>query len=147
MQAKIEWQRAVEFKATTESEHHVTIDGPPSAGGSNAGMRPMELMLLGVAGCTSFDVVSILQKSRCELTSCTTLISAERADTTPAVFESIHIHFDISGQGLDEKKVARAVSLSADKYCSASIMLQRAGVNITHDFTIIANEDGGAQPQ
>lgn len=147
MQAKIEWQRAVEFKATTESEHHVTIDGPPDAGGSNAGMRPMEMMLLGVAGCTSFDVVSILQKSRCELSSCTTIISANRADTTPSVFESIHIHFDVSGLGLDERKVARAVALSADKYCSASIMLQRAGVDITHDFTIHPNKSDEGQEQ
>jgi putative redox protein len=137
MRAKIQWRENVHFTAVADSGHEVPMDGPPDAGGENRGSRPMELMLMGLGGCTSYDVVSILTKSRQDVVDCVTEIDAERADAVPAVFERIHIHFIISGRNLDEKRVARAVSLSADKYCSASIMLARAGVQITHDYEII----------
>ena len=139
MQARLEWQQAVRFDAETETGHTVVIDGPEDSGGNNAGPRPMELMLLGVAGCTSYDVVHILGKSRVTIDGCTTQIRATRANEPPQVFETVHIHFTVSGQGLDEKKVARAVEFSAEKYCSASIMLQRAGVDVTHSFEVVAS--------
>jgi len=96
----------------------------------------MELMLMGVGGCTSFDVVKILRKSRQKVTNCVTHITAERANEIPQVFERINIHFDIEGEALDAAKVERAIHLTAEKYCSASIMLQRAGVDITHTFEL-----------
>ena len=112
------------------------IDGPPDSGGENRGSRPMELMLMGVGGCTSFDVVKILTKSRQKVTKCVTQITARRADDVPQVFEEIDIHFVLQGEGLDAKKIERAIHLTADKYCSASIMLQRAGVKLSHSFEI-----------
>jgi len=124
------------FVAESGSGHAVVIDGAPESGGRNMGMRPMELVALGVGSCSSFDVVTILKKARQNISGCEAEISAERVDGTPAVFESIHLHFIVSGQGLSERQVERAVSLSADKYCSASIMLKEAGVKITHDFEI-----------
>lgn len=136
MQAKVEWVEKVQFHASSGSEHSVTLDGPPDSGGVNAGARPMELMLMGVGGCTAFDVVTILKKSRQQVTSCVAELTAQRSDGVPAVFESIHVHFRLKGDNLDESKVARAVALSADKYCSASIMMSRAGVAMSHDFTI-----------
>lgn len=137
MRAKIQWRGKVHFTAVGDSGHEVAIDGPPDAGGENRGSRPMELVLMGLGGCTSYDVVNILTKSRQDVVDCVTEIDAERADSVPAVFERIHIHFIVSGRNLDEKRVARAVSLSAGKYCSASIMLERAGVHISHDYEII----------
>jgi putative redox protein len=122
--------------AESESGHTVVIDGPPSEGGRNKGLRPMEMLLLGVGGCTSFDVISILKKSRQAVTDCTTHIAAERADEVPTVFTKIHFHFVVSGRSLKESQVKRAVALSAEKYCSASIMLGRAGVEISHDYEI-----------
>ena len=136
MHTKIQWLENVHFSATADSGHEVLIDGPPDAGGENKGTRPMELMLMGVGGCTSFDVVNILRKSRQKVTNCVTHITAQRADDIPQVFETINIHFEIEGEGLDATKVERAIHLTADKYCSASIMLQRAGVEITHTFEI-----------
>ena len=136
MHTNIQWLNNVHFSATADSGHEVLIDGPPDAGGENRGVRPMELMLMGVGGCTSFDVVNILRKSRQKVTNCVTQITAERADTVPQVFERINIHFVIEGQDLDAAKVDRAIHLTAEKYCSASIMLQRAGVDITHTFEI-----------
>jgi len=136
MHTKIQWQDNVHFTATADSGHEVSIDGPPDSGGENLGVRPMELMLMGVGGCTSFDVVSILRKSRQKVTNCVTEITATRADEVPQVFETIHIHFLIEGDNLDAARVERAITLTAEKYCSASIMLQRAGVEITHTFDI-----------
>ncbi len=136
METEIRWLENVHFEASSGSGHTVSIDGPPDAGGQNQGVRPMELMLMGVGGCTSFDVVSILTKGRQKVTNCVTRITARRADTVPEVFEEIAIHFVVEGDGLDEKKVARAIELTADKYCSASIMLQRAGVDIRHTFEV-----------
>ena len=138
MHAKLQWLEGVKFSATADSGHTVTIDGPADAGGENAGVRPMELMLMGVGGCTSFDVVNILRKSRQKVTNCVTEITASRADEIPQVFESIQIHFIVEGEDLDAAKIERAIHLTADKYCSASIMLQRAGVEITHTWEIKA---------
>lgn len=136
MKGRVKWVQDVMFVAESGSGHAVVIDGAPESGGRNMGMRPMELVALGVGSCSSFDVVTILKKARQNISGCEAEISAERVDGTPAVFESIHLHFIVSGQGLSERQVERAVSLSADKYCSASIMLKEAGVKITHDFEI-----------
>lgn len=140
MHTNIQWLNNVHFSAVADSGHEVLIDGPPDAGGENRGVRPMELMLMGVGGCTSFDVVNILRKSRQKVTNCVTQITAERAEEVPQVFETINIHFLIEGQDLDAAKVERAIHLTAEKYCSASIMLQRAGVEITHTFEISETE-------
>ena len=136
MQASVNWIDNVHFRATSGTGHTVDLDGPEDSGGENLGCRPMEMLLLGLGGCASYDVVTILRKSRSEISGCETKITAQRVDAVPAVFESIHLHFQITGHNLDDKKVARAVELSADKYCSASIMLSKAGVKITHDFSI-----------
>ena len=137
MRTEITWVDKVHFTATADSGHTVSIDGPPDAGGDNRGTRPMELMLMGLGGCTSFDVVNILVKGRQKVTNCVTQITAQRAEEVPQVFETIHVHFLIEGEDLDEKKIDRAIHLTADKYCSASIMLQRAGVAVTHSFEIV----------
>lgn len=137
MQAEIRWLQDAMFLGESGSGHTVVMDGPESAGGRNIGVRPMEMMLLGMGGCSAFDVVSILGKSRQEVTDCRARISATRADGVPAVFEQIHIHFIVTGHGLDASRVQRAVELSAEKYCSATIMLRQGGVGITHDFEIV----------
>ena len=136
MRTEIRWQDKVHFQAQADSGHTVMIDGPPDSGGENRGSRPMELMLMGVGGCTSFDVVNILVKGRQKVTNCVTQITAERADEVPQVFTKIHIHFVIDGEDLDEKRIARAIELTSEKYCSASILMQRAGVEVTHSFEI-----------
>jgi putative redox protein len=112
------------------------MDGPPEIGGNNLGIRPMEMLLLGVAGCTMIDVVTTLKKMRQDLTNCETKLSAERADEHPKVFTDIHIEFIVKGHDLDPKKVEKAITLSAEKYCSASIMLGKTA-SITHDFEIV----------
>lgn len=137
MHGTIQWRDKVHFTATAGSGHSVALDGPPDAGGENRGARPMELMLLGLGGCSSFDVVNILAKSRQDIVDCVTTLDAERATEVPQVFTRIHMHFTVTGRGLDERKVARAVALSADKYCSASIMLQRGGVAISHSYEVV----------
>lgn len=137
MKARVKWVENVMFVAESETGHAVVIDGAAEGGGRNMGMRPMELMALSVGSCSSYDVVNILKKARQSITSCEAEVSAERVDTTPAVFKSLHLHFILSGTDLSEKQVERAISLSADKYCSASIMLKNAGVEVTHDFEII----------
>jgi putative redox protein len=137
MQATVKWVDGVMFVGETSSGHAVVMDGPPDHGGRNMGARPMEMLLLGVGGCSSFDVVQILQKSKQAISDCTTEISAERVDAIPSVFSKIHLHFIVKGTDLKEAAVERAVKLSAEKYCSASIMLAKAGVEITHDFEII----------
>ena len=126
----------VSFNGSSESGHEVVLDGPEELGGKGLGMRPMEMMLIGMGGCTSFDVVTILKRSRQQITGCIAEIEATRADKIPKVFTSIHIHFLIKGIGLQEKAVERAIELSANKYCSASIMLEKS-VKITHDFKIV----------
>ena len=135
MKTQIKWMQDVSFKGKSESGHEVILDGPEELGGEGLGMRPMEMMLIGMGGCTSFDVVTILKRSRQQITGCIAEIDAIRADATPKVFTSIHIHFLIKGIDLQKKAVERAVELSANKYCSASIMLGKS-VKITHDFVI-----------
>ena len=137
MKARIKWVEEATFIGESGSGHAVVMDGPPDHGGRDLGVRPMEMMLLGLGGCTSFDVMHILKKSRQDVSNCVAEIEAERAETEPKVFTRIHIHFIVSGEGLSEKHVERAVSLSAEKYCSASIMLGQAGVKVTHDFEIV----------
>lgn len=137
MKATVRWVEGAMFIGESGSGHAVVMDGPESSGGRNMGLRPMEMVLIGTGGCSSFDVVSILKKSRQDVIDCVTDIEATRADATPAVFETIHLHFKVSGRGLSEKQVERAVSLSAEKYCSASIMLAAGGVKITHSFEVI----------
>lgn len=136
MEAKVKWVDGVMFVGETGSGHAIVIDGPVDHGGRNMGARPMELLLLGVGGCSSFDVVQILQKGRNDIIDCVCEVSAERVDAIPSVFSKIHLHFVISGKDLKESAVERAVKLSAEKYCSASIMLGKV-VDITHDFEVI----------
>lgn len=136
MKAQIDWQGQLQFAGTADSGHQVTIDGPPDIGGENAGFRPMEMILLGVGGCSAMDVMHILKKSRQDVTDCRIEVDGTRAETEPKVFTDIHLQFIVSGHNLNEKHVARAVQLSAEKYCSASIMLQ-ASVNMTHGYTMV----------
>jgi len=136
MKAEIRWGGDAKFIGQTESSHTITMDGPPDHGGKNQGPRPMEMMLLGLGGCTSFDVMSILKKSRQDVVDCIANITAERADEVPAVFTKIDIHFVVTGNKLKETLVKRAVELSAEKYCSASIMLEKGGVEISHSYEI-----------
>ena len=137
MKASIQWNGSVQFTGTPGSGHAVSIDGPPELGGQDRGIRPMELMLLGVGGCTSFDVVNILRRGRQDILDCVTEIDADRAQTDPKVFTRIHLHFRITGRGVNRRRVERAIALTAEKYCSASIMLERAGVAVSHDFELI----------
>jgi len=136
MKATIQWGGDAKFVGDSESGHSIVMDGPPDHGGKNQGPRPMEMLLLGLGGCTSFDVMSILQKSRQKVTDCIAQIDAQRADEVPAVFTKIKIHFVVKGDNLKENLVKRAVSLSAEKYCSASIMLEKGGVEISHSYEI-----------
>lgn len=137
MEARVQWVGDALFVAESGSGHTVVLDGPPEGGGRNVGMRPMEMVLMGVGACTAYDVVHILKKSRQPVARCVARLTAERAGSEPKVFTGIHVHFVVTGQGLAAAAVKRAVELSAEKYCSASIMLGRAGVEITHDFEIV----------
>ena len=137
MQARVKWVEQAMFLAESGSGHTVVMDGPQESGGRNVGVRPMEMLLMGLGGCSTFDVVSILQKSRQAVDDCEVRIDAERADAEPKVFTKIALHFIVTGKNLKETVVKRAVDLSAEKYCSASIMLGRAGVHITHSFEIV----------
>ena len=135
MNTTVKWIDGMMMVGESASGHAVVMDGPEDLGGKNLGIRPMEMLLLGMGGCTTIDVVSTLKKMREEVRDCRVEISAERADEHPKVFTKIHLNFIIKGSNLNEKKVEKAVSLSADKYCSASIMLGKMA-DITHDFTI-----------
>ncbi|HFX1061042.1 TPA: OsmC family protein [Pseudomonas aeruginosa] len=137
MKARIQWAGEAMFLGESGSGHVVVMDGPPDHGGRNLGVRPMEMVLIGLGGCTNFDVVSILKKARQPVESCEAFLEAERADEEPKVFTKIRVHFVVKGRGLKETQVKRAVELSAEKYCSASIMLGRGGVEITHDYEIV----------
>ncbi|MDH4274467.1 MAG: OsmC family protein [Gammaproteobacteria bacterium] len=136
MKARVKWVEQAMFIGEAGSGHAVVMDGPPEGGGRNLGIRPMEMVLLGVGGCSAYDVVHILKKGRQPVTDCVVELAAQRADTDPKVFTKIHMHFVVTGQpGLNEAQVKRAVELSAEKYCSASIMLKSV-VEITHDYEI-----------
>lgn len=137
MYASVKWLDGAMFVGETGSGHSVVMDGPPDHGGRNMGPRPMEMILLGLGGCASFDVMSILQKSRQKVSDCRVEITAERADGIPSPFTRIHMKFVVTGQGVKEAQVKKAVQLSAEKYCSASIMLEAAGVDLSHDFEIV----------
>ena len=140
MKATVKWVDNAMFLGESGSGHAVVMDGPEDHGGRNMGVRPMEMLLLGLGGCTSFDVMSILQKQRQAVLDCVANIEAERADAVPAVFTRIHVHFVVTGTRLKPSLVERAVKLSAEKYCSASIMLEQGGVEVTHSVEIIDNE-------
>ncbi len=139
MEAVVRWADNAMFVGESGSGHCVVMDGPEEHGGRNVGIRPMEMILIGMGGCASFDVVSILKKSRQQVSGCQAQLSAERADAVPAIFTAINIHFSISGENLKEKQVKRAVELSAEKYCSASIMLANGGVAISHSYEIVGS--------
>ncbi|HCJ51887.1 MAG TPA: OsmC family protein, partial [Gallionella sp.] len=135
MKARVKWVEQVAFLGETESNHAVLMDGAPAAGGRNLGPRPMEMLLIGAGGCTSFDVITILKKSRQDVTDCYVELEAERAETEPRVFTKIHLHFVIKGHDIKPAVVEKAIKLSAEKYCSASIMLG-ATAAVTHDFEV-----------
>jgi putative redox protein len=137
MQATIKWVDNAMFLGESGSGHSVVMDGPPDQGGRNLGVRPMEMLLLGMGGCSAFDVMAMLRKSRQQVVDCRVELEAERADAVPSVFTRIHLHFVVTGVGLKETHVARAVQLSAEKYCSASIMLESAGVEISHAYECV----------
>jgi putative redox protein len=136
MKATVKWLDNMSFVGESGSGHSVVMDGPPEAGGRNMGVRPMEMVLLGMGGCTAFDVVMILKRSRQDIVDCHVELEAERAAEVPKVFTKIHVHYIIKGRQLNEKQVARAVNLTAEKYCSVSIMLA-AVAEVTHDYEIV----------
>ncbi len=136
MKSRVKWVEDVCFMAESDSGHAIIMDGAPEVGGRNLGPRPMEMLLMGTGGCTSVDVVMILKKSRQDVTGCEVEISAERASDHPKVFTKIHMHFTVRGRGVKPEIVDRAIKLSAEKYCSASIILGKSAV-MTHDFEII----------
>lgn len=136
MKARIKWVDGMSFLGESGSGHAVLMDGAPEAGGRNLGPRPMEMVLMGTGGCSAFDVVLILKKSRQQISDCVVGIEAERAAEDPKVFTRIHFHFIVTGKNLNPAQVERAIKLSAEKYCSASIMLGKTA-QITHDFAIV----------
>lgn len=136
MKARIKWIENVAFVGETESGHTLVMDGSPEAGGRNLGPRPMETVLIGTGACSAFDVIHILKKSREPVSDCVVELSADRAEADPKVFTRIHFHFIVTGKALDPAKVSRAISLSAEKYCSATAMLAKTAA-ISHDFKIV----------
>ncbi len=137
MQVRVKWVEGMTFLGETGSGHGVIMDAAPEVGGRNLGARPMEMLLLGAGGCSSIDVVNILKKGRHAISDCWVEITAERAETDPKIFTAIHMHFVVVGTDLKPEAVERAVKLSAEKYCSASIMLGRVA-QVTHDFEVRA---------
>ena len=135
MKARVKWLDNMSFVGESGSGHSIVMDGPPESGGRNLGVRPMEMLLLGLGGCASFDVVLILQKSKQQIIDCEVQIEAARADKEPKVFTRIHLHFVVTGRNVSAEKVERAIKLSAEKYCSASIMLAQMA-EVTHDFEL-----------
>ncbi len=136
MKARVKWVEGMAFMAESDSGHAIVMDGAPDIGGRNLGPRPMEMVLMGAGGCTSIDVVMILQKSRQDVTDCQVELTAERADDHPKVFTKIHFHFVVTGRNLKPETVERAIKLSAEKYCSATIILAKTA-DVTHDFEIV----------
>ncbi len=136
MNTTVRWIDGMMMVGESASGHAIVMDGPEELGGKNLGVRPMEMLLLGMGGCTTVDVVSTLKKMRENVQDCRVEISAKRADKHPKVFTAIHLHFIVEGDNLNDKKITKAVSLSADKYCSASIMLAKTAT-VTHDFEVI----------
>ena len=136
MKARIKWVEKVTFVAESGSGHAVVLDGAPDDGGRNLGVRPMEMLLMGLGGCSAFDVVLILRKGREDVSDCVVELEAERAETDPKVFTRIHMHYKVAGRGLAPAKVERAIKLSAEKYCSASAIMAKTAV-ITHDWEVV----------
>ena len=136
MKSRVKWVENVCFMAESGSGHAMIMDGAPDIGGKNLGPRPMEMLLMGAGGCTSVDVIMILQKSRQDVTDCEVEVEAERAEAHPKVFTRIHMHFTVKGRNLKPEMVDRAIKLSAEKYCSASIILGKTA-QMTHDFEIV----------
>ena len=136
MEATVKWMDGAMFVGESGSGHSVVMDGPEDLGGRNLGPRPMEMLLMGTGGCAIYDVLSMLKKSRQAVQDCRVEIQAERADAVPAVFTKINLHFVVTGTDLKDNHVKRAVELSAEKYCSASIMFEAAGVQLTHSYAI-----------
>lgn len=139
MKARVKWVQDVMFVGESGSGHSVVMDGAPDAGGRNLGFRPMEMLLLGLGGCSAFDVMLILKRSREAVTDCVVDIDAERATTDPKVFTKIQMHYTVTGHTLDRKKVERAVALSAEKYCSASAILAKTA-ELTHTITLVESQ-------
>lgn len=139
MQAAVRWVDGLLMIGESGSGHLVTMDGPPEDGGRNLAVRPMEMLLLGMGGCSVVDVITILKRGRQPVTDCRVEISAERAAEVPKVFTKIHLHYVVTGRQLNESQVKRAIDLSAEKYCSASIMLGKTA-EVTHDFEVLAAE-------
>jgi putative redox protein len=137
MKTTVKWTDGAMFVGESGSGHSVVMDGPEDLGGRNLGPRPMEMLLLGTGGCSVYDVMSMLKKSRQKVVDCRVELDAERADAVPAVFTRINMHFVVTGVGLKQSQVKRAVELSAEKYCSASIMFGAAGVEMNHSFEIV----------
>jgi len=136
MNINLAWVGGAAFIGGSENGQSIVIDGPPEGGGKNLGPRPMETLLLGMGACTAYDVLSILKKSRQSIDDCKIQITSKRADTHPKVFTEIHVHFEIRGTAISEKQIARAINLSAEKYCSASVMLGKTA-NITHTYKVV----------
>jgi putative redox protein len=136
MKTRVKWKDGVSFIAESGSGHTILMDGPPEVGGRNLGPRPMEMLLMGTGGCAAVDVVLILKKARQDISDCVVEIEAERAPEEPKVFTRIHFHFILTGKSLSFSHVERAIRLSAEKYCSASIMLGKTAA-LTHDFEIL----------
>lgn len=138
MECKISWMGpgGMSFAAETGSGHMVVMDGAPEGGGRDLAPRPMEMVLVGTGGCTAYDVVMILQKSRQEVKGCTVKVEADRASEDPKVFTKVHFHFTVTGRNLNPSTVERAINLSHDKYCSASVMLEKTA-SLTHSFEIV----------
>lgn len=136
MKGTVKWLDGAMFVAESGSGHTVVMDGPEDLGGRNQSLRPLEMLLLGTGGCAIYDVIAMLKKSRQKVTDCRVELQAERVDAVPAVFESMNLHFVVTGHGIKESQVRRAVELSAEKYCSASIMLSKAGVAVSHSFAV-----------
>ena len=136
MKVRVKWIENVAFVGETESNHSIVMDGAPEGGGRNIGPRPMETVLAGTGGCTAYDVVAILRKSRQDITDCVVDVEADRAAEDPKVFTRIHFHFTIKGRNVKKEQVERAIHLSAEKYCSASIMLGKTA-QISHDYEIV----------
>ena len=136
MKATVRWVQDAMFVGESGSGHAVVMDGAPDAGGRNLGIRPMEMLLIGLGGCTAFDVVMILKRGREPVTGCVVDMDADRAETEPKVFTRIRMRYQVSGRGLDPKKVERAVNLSAEKYCSATAIMNKTA-QISHEIAII----------
>ena len=136
MKARVKWVEDVQFVGESGTKHSLIMDGPENLGGHGTGMRPMELLLLGLGGCTSFDVVEMLKKSRQNIVDCVVELDGQRSESVPKIFTDIHVHYIITGSNIKEAQVKRAIELSSEKYCSASLMLGKSA-NITHDYEII----------